>query len=149
MTYTARVAEERDSKWIEEVAAVNMLCEELLRPELVNPVRIKQLVAKGIAEKTCFIAEKDGEPVGVLGAFITENLFNPDIKVLSEIFWYVLPEYRQTRAGILLFKLFDVTAKQIANEATLSILIASSEINIDSLEKRGFKLNEFAFSRRY
>jgi hypothetical protein len=149
MTYTARVAVEGDKQWIEEVAAVNMLCEELLRPELVNSSRIRELVAKGINEKTCFIAEYDGEPVGVLGAFLMDNLFNPDIKVLAEIFWYVLPPYRSTRAGILLFKLFDATAKEIANEATLSILIASSEINIDSLEKRGFKLNEFAFSRRY
>jgi hypothetical protein len=149
MSYTARIAEEKDSLWIEEVAAVNMLCEKLLRPELVNPQRIRELVHKGITEKTCFIAEKDGEPVGVLGAFLTSNLFNPDIKVLGEVFWYVLPEYRNTRAGILLFKLFDATAKEIADEATLSILIASSEINVDSLEKRGFKLNEFAFTRRY
>jgi GNAT superfamily N-acetyltransferase len=149
MTYEVRIAEEQDKEWIEQVAAVRMLTEELNRPELVNPSRIKLLVKKGIDERTCFIAFKDGEPAGVLGAFLIENMFEPSIKVLSEVFWYVLPEYRETRIGFLLLNLFDETARQIANESALSILTGSTEINIDSFAKRGFMLDEFAFNKRY
>lgn len=149
MTYEVRVAKEQDKDWIEQVAAIRMLAEELNRPELINPARIKLLVKKGVDEKTCFIAFKDGKPAGVLGAFLIENMFEPSIKVLSEVFWYVLPEYRDTRIGFLLLNLFDETARQIANESTLSILTGSTEINIDSFAKRGFILDEFAFNKRY
>jgi hypothetical protein len=73
-------------------------------------------------------------------------LFNPDIKTLAEIFWYVSPEHRQTRAGALLLLAFNKKAEEVADEATLSLL-SSSEIKIESLEKRGFLLSEFAFRK--
>lgn len=149
MTYLAREAVMADLDWIQKVASVKMLSEELQRPELVDYTQIYNLVYKGITEHTFYVVEKDGELVGVLGAYLINNLYNPQFKTLAEVVWYVLPEHRKSRAGFLLFQIFDNEAKKIAHEATLSILTNSSEINIDSLEKRGFKLNEFAFNRRY
>lgn len=149
MTITVRIAELKDLDWIVNSASVNMIGIELQRPDLIYLPRLYQIVEKGIGEKTFFLAEDGDVPVGVLGSLLSEHLLNPSVKLLTELLWYVLPEYRKTRAGFLLFKYFDNTAKQIAHESVLSILTASSEINIDSLEKRGFKLNEFAFNRRY
>lgn len=149
MTYLAREATLQDIEWIQKTASVKMLTEEMQRPELVDYNQIFKLVHKGVTEHTFFVVEKDGDLVGVLGSFLIPNLYNPAFKTLAEVVWYVLPEHRKSRAGYLLLQLFNHTANKIAHEATLSILTSSSEIKVDSLEKRGFKLNEFAFNRRY
>lgn len=148
MTYIGRLATNQDMKWIAEIASVRMLSEELNRPELVNLENIYSLVKKGVEEKTCFVVENEGELVGVLGSFLIRNLFNPKIKVLTEVFWYVLPEHRKSRAGYLLFKQFKDTADIIADESTMSLLPASSDLEFESLEKRGYRLEEFGFTRR-
>jgi len=112
-------------------------------------VQINYLVDKGVSDGTCFVCAKDGIPVGVLGALIVPNLYNPEYITLAEAFWYVLPEYRETRAGAMLLKAFHDRASEIANEATMSLLIESSVIKIESLEKRGFMLKEFGFVKRF
>lgn len=133
--------------WFVEVAAVRMLTDEVKRPELINMSQLYTLAVKGMEDGTAFIVKKGDDPVGALGALLVPNLFNPDLKTLAEIFWYVLPEYRHTRAGALLMMAFEDKAEDIADEATLSLL-PSSTIGMDTLEKRGFFLGEFAFRKQ-
>lgn len=145
-SFTVEPLKEDDILWFVEVAAVNMLVEEVRRPELVNLEQLYGLSFKGLQEGTAFVVKKDGECVGALGAILLPNLFNPEIRTLAEIFWYVLPSYRNTRAGAMLLNAFDKKAVEVADEATLSLL-GSSSINIKTLEKRGFHLGEFAFRK--
>jgi hypothetical protein len=137
-----------DLRWFVETAAVNMLTDELNRPELINLDQLYLLATKGMNEGTAFIAKKGYEPVGALGAILSPNLYNPNITTLSELFWYVLPEHRNTRAGVLLFSAFNSKGESLADEANLSLL-GSSTINMKTLEKRGFLLKEFAFTKEY
>jgi GNAT superfamily N-acetyltransferase len=52
--------------------------------------------------RCCFVAEKDGEFCGsVAGSVITWFLDNSQY-VLTEHWWWVLPEYRKTEAGKML-----------------------------------------------
>jgi hypothetical protein len=139
---------EDSMKWFVETASVNMLTHELKRPELIDLDRIYGLALEGIKNKSAFVALKGDEYCGAIGGLLHDNLFNPKIKVLTEIFWYVLPEYRKSRAGILLLNAFDKRASEIADEATLSTL-PSSVVNNKSLSKRGFNMSEFAFRKGY
>lgn len=125
-----------------------MLTHELKRPELINYKQLYTLAYAGLNGGTAFIAKQGDNPVGALGAILLPNLFNPEIKNLAEVFWYVLPEYRKTRAGYLLLKAVDDKAKEIADETTLSLL-PTSDVAISTLKKRGYNLEEYGFRKTY
>lgn len=144
--YVVKVLDTDTLHWFINTAAVNMLIDELDRPELVNLERITELANKGREEETAFVVFSHNIPVGAIGGVVIANLLNPSITTLAEIFWYVLPEYRSTRVGFLLLKALEERAKEVANELTLSIL-PHSEVNIDTLEKRGFKFEELSFRK--
>lgn len=135
-------------QWFVEVAAVNMLTYEVKRPELIDLNALYALAIRGMEGSTAFVVKKGYEPVGALGSLLLPNIYNPKIITLVEMVWYVLPEYRNTRAGAMLFSEFDKLAGQIADEAVLSLL-GDSPINIKTLEKRKFFLGEFAFRKDY
>lgn len=133
--------------WFVDVAAVNMLTDELQRPELVNKEAITKLAKRGLEDKTAFVVAENGVYCGAIGGLITQNLFNPEYITLAEVFWYVTPESRKGRAGYLLLKAFEQRAIEVADELTLSIL-PHSEINIDALERRGFRFEELGFRKK-
>lgn len=145
---TVESLKEQDLDWFIHTAAVNMLVDEVGRPELVNFTDLYKLAHIGMNSETAFVAKEDGVCIGALGGLLLPNLFNSNITTLAEVFWYVLPDYRNSRAGFLLFDAFNKRAEQCADEATLSLL-GSSVVNVNSLEKRGFKMGEFAFRKQY
>lgn len=134
--------------WFVNVAATRMILEELKRPELVDTPTLRSLATRGMHEGTAFVVTALGTPVGALGGLLVRNLYNPNIKTLTELFWYVLPEYRSTRAGAMLFSAFDLKGAECATESTLSILPHSS-VNISTLNRRGFQLEELGLRKRY
>ena len=145
---TIELLTDKDKLWFVEIAATNMIVRELLRPELLDLDQLHKLTTLGISAQTIFIA-KDGDLcVGALAALPVPNILNPMIQTLVEFIWYVLPTHRQTRAGALLFSAFEQKGEVCADEATLSLL-PHSKININTLEKRGFLLKEYAFHKNY
>lgn len=72
------------------------------------------------------------------------HVFNPQIKVLSECFWWVKPEYRGSRAGALLFKNYVEWGKANVDWVTMT-LEAHSPVRPEALIKRGFRLQETTF----
>lgn len=144
--YVVRRLDENTFDWFVNTAAVNMLTIELDREELVNLERINELSLKMMKEGTAFVVLSNNVPAGAISGIVVSNLYNPSVTTLTELFWYVLPEYRSTRVGFLLLKALEERAKEVANELTLSIL-PHSEVNIDTLEKRGFKFEELGFRK--
>lgn len=136
------------SQWFVETAAVNMLVYEVRRPELVNIKNLYNLALQGIKDRTAWVAFKEDIPVGALGSLLLPNVFNPELASLAEVFWYVLPEYRRGRAGLLLLDVFDECGKQRAYDSTLSLL-DSSEVNDKTLARRGFYLAEKGYRKEY
>jgi GNAT superfamily N-acetyltransferase len=58
-----------------------------------------------------YVAHDDaGTPAGVLGAFFSPELFSGDLQA-QEAFWFVAPEFRKTRAALLLLNAFEAEAK--------------------------------------
>lgn len=141
--YNVRVAIEEDVSWIRDVAARRMLEEELFKPAYFNPEAVEKLIRLGIASNTMWVVLKNNSLVGALGALEIPTLFNPNIISLSEVFWWVNPDNRMSRAGLLLLNTFMDAAKKY-EEASLSLLSTSMVMN-ESIAKRGFRLREFGF----
>lgn len=96
-----------------------------------------------IAESTIENAH-DGTRVGFIGGLCSPNFFNPEIMVLTELFWWVTPEWRGTRAGALLFADFLNSGRTRANVIVVS-LEEQSPLHEETLTKRGFR----RFERSY
>lgn len=97
-----------------------------------------------IKDHLVLVAEKNFEPVGFIAGLVTPHFFNPDIRVLSETFWWVAPEHRRSRAGALLLQKFVQWGEMNADWITCA-LEAHSPVNPDALLKRGFVLQERSF----
>jgi len=145
--YEVKAVDENSITWFVEVASINMLQNELCRPELICIPTLYSLANRGMESGTAFVVYLNDKPVGAIGALIVPNLFNPLITTLAEVFWYILPEARNTRAGFLLLKRLEERAKEVADELTLSLL-AAGDVNIDTLEKRGFYFEELGFRKK-
>lgn len=104
----------------------------------------RQIIGGLIETQVCFVAEQDEKPVGFIVGLLTNHFFNPEIKSLAEMFWWVSKEHRNGRAGAMLLNRFIEFGKQNAHWVTMS-LESKSPITDKALLKRGFKLNEKAF----
>lgn len=142
--YTTGLLTPEHFKWAVHVAGKNMIMHEVKRPELYHRESLEALANKMMVDGTGILAFYNGRPVGAIGGILVPHIYNPNIIVLSELMWYVLPEYRNGRAGLLLIKEFKKLAEEIADEATLSTL-PSSDIKTETLEKLGFTFGEKAF----
>lgn len=92
-----------------------------------------------------FIADsKDAKPIGFVGGYSIPHPFNPDIKLLSEMFWWVSEEHRGSRAGLMLLNAFTSYGKEHADWVTMAIE-HNSPINERALTKRGYKLQERSY----
>jgi Acetyltransferase (GNAT) family len=82
--------------------------------------------------------------VGLIAGFITPHFFNPEIRVLAEMFWWVDVEFRNTSAGARLFAEFLNWGKENADWVTM-VLEHNSPVREETLLKRGFKLQERSY----
>lgn len=146
--YTVDILTEEDKEWFIHTASVNMLEQELKRPELVNIPQLYILTDKVIKDHTAFVVKVDGVCVGALAAMLSPNLYNPQLLTFAELFWYVLPEYRNTRAGILLISVFDKRGEECADFSAMSLL-GGSKVNEKTMKNRGYALSEYAFLREH
>lgn len=90
------------------------------------------------------VAEDENGLAGLIAGIKTPHLFNPKILVLSETFWWVSPQRRTSRAGVLLLKAFMDYGKQNC-DWTIITLEDESPINEKSLIKRGFRPKERSY----
>lgn len=82
--------------------------------------------------------------VGFIVGLLTSHFFNPEIMTLTELIWWVEPDWRNTRAALMLFLEFVDIGKRHANWISMS-LEEKSPVSPHALEKRGFKLYEHSF----
>jgi hypothetical protein len=90
------------------------------------------------------IGLKDNEPVGFIAGLITPHHFNPDIRQLAELLWWVPEQFRNTGIGMLLFNEFMEFGKENCDWITFS-LEEISPIKDTFLLKRGFRMTERAY----
>lgn len=90
---------------------------------------------------------KEGERiVGALGMMVLPDMFS-GVSVASELFWYVLPSHRATRAGVELFYRFENLGKlRGARKFIMAHLALLTPKKLqDFYEKNGYELVEQTF----
>lgn len=84
-------------------------------------------------------------PLGFIAGVLTPHFFNPSIRVLSEVLWWVTPEHRGGRAGITLLNAYEMYARDAGADWVTMTLEEKSPVNPTALTKRGFRLYESSY----
>ena len=92
-----------------------------------------------------FVADRSGQVVGAIGLAMGRNLFAGTVEC-SEVFWWVEPEHRQTKAGILLLKKAEAWSRD--RGAKHLIMIAPNERVERLYTRRGFDKIETTYVRK-
>lgn len=97
----------------------------------------------GIIQQHLFLVAEDRNKTraGFIAAIASPHMFNPKIRVLTEVFWWVSEPFRRGRAGYMLLKEYISWGKKNSDWISISS-IPSSEINEGSLLRLGFRLQE-------
>lgn len=109
-----------------------------------NPNYGKAFLRMLTLEHLVFIGLKDNEPAGFIAGMITPHHFNPDIRQLAELLWWVPEQFRNTGVGMKLFEAFLEYGKANCDWITFT-LEHNSPINDTFLVKRGFAMTEKAY----
>jgi GNAT superfamily N-acetyltransferase len=97
-----------------------------------------------ISSHLFLIAEKNSKRVGFVAGYLTPHLFNPTIKILNELFFWVIPEHRGEGIGTILMNDYIDFGKKNAQWITFSFN-RFTKVNEKSLLKRGFHLHESTY----
>jgi hypothetical protein len=104
----------------------------------------RQALAEMVEKHVVFVSDHDGVLTGFIGGYFVPHPFNPDIKMLSETFWWVTESHRGGSSGARLLHHFIAWGEEHADWISIS-LEANSPVRADALESRGFKLQERSF----
>lgn len=109
-----------------------------------NPAYGKQFLTNLVENHYVLIGFKNNVHAGFIAGLVTPHHFNPDIKQLSELLWWVPEEFRNTGIGMMLFEQFLAYGKDNCDWVTFT-LEHNSPIKDSFLLKRGFKMTEKAY----
>jgi len=90
------------------------------------------------------IASRKEVRLGFIAGIVAPHLFNPSIRNLTELFWWVAEEHRFTAAGLLLLDEFVTWGKENCDWINFNVT-EQTAIDPDHLIKRGFKQYERSF----
>lgn len=116
-----------------------------LGPRLMgSDAHAEALLAHLLATQFVAIADAEGTPVGLIAGALAPHPFNGDLLIATELFWWVTPPHRGTRAGLMLLDAYDAWATEHADVKGMT-LEAGSPVNPRVLEKRGYRLAEHQY----
>lgn len=92
------------------------------------------------------ISENETDKTGFIAGLILQHPFNPDLKILQELWWWVPEKYRGGRSGFKLFKDFSEFGDRFC-DMTLFTLEDQSPVSETMLTKRGFVKKEITYVR--
>ncbi len=158
MTITLRAAAAQDMDWLMvQLRAFDQFAS--YKRSLVEDDAHARLALKHLVENhVCIIAEGStcehvgdcpgGTPclnrLGFIAGYRAPHPFNPKINVLNESFWWVSPEHRKTRAGIMLLDQFTDIGKRLGDWVVMT-LEHHSPVADRHLTKRGYVPREQTF----
>lgn len=123
--------------------SLRMALEEHETPDVYDRESVSNLFTSTVESGTCWIAVIDNQAIGVLAAIPSRHLMNNKKTILSEIIWYVLPEFRKTKAALKLFNMFNEESKKY--DLCSFSLLPHSDVDPSFLERKGFVMKEFGF----
>lgn len=105
---------------------------------------MRQGLANIIENHICFVSRRGDIKTGFIAGFVGQHPFNPEIQMLTEAFWWVDPEYRMGRAGLMLLDKFTEWGETNCDWIGFT-LEHHSPVKDDCLLKRGYRLNEISY----
>ena len=103
-----------------------------------SPKVVEQLLTIGVS----LVAENaDKKKLGFILGTITPHLYNPDLKVLSHMQWWVHPDHRKGVVAHILFTSFTNMGHEHADIITLS-LRDDVPIKSENLKRYGFERHD-------
>jgi RimJ/RimL family protein N-acetyltransferase len=112
--------------------------------ETVATAIVDSLIAQAGQWRGVFlIAETpaDHTPLGFIVGVLGAHPFNPRVRVLSELFWWVTPSHRGSSAGARLLDAFVGFGKRHADQVVLTLEHESPDLEAGFV-RRGFRLKE-------
>lgn len=97
-----------------------------------------------IQEHVFFVAEREGEIIGLIAGMLTPHIFNQDLMTLTQLFWWIKPEYRAGKTALRLLNAYNKAGEEKA-KWIICTTHKHTPINDRSFLKRGFILNEKSF----
>jgi GNAT superfamily N-acetyltransferase len=130
----------------EECLEIGLMACRWLRPDREpDEGHIGLQLYKIIHEGVIFVSEDDGKITGTIAGMVVPNLWYPDELILSELYWFVHPDARNTSAALRLLKAFIDKGKELKVKNVAMMKMHHSPINEDVYLKRGFRCLEEAF----
>lgn len=146
MTITVRPATGEDIPWmLDQLKAFDDFNDF---PVQLFPEELKaiQVLDEIIAKHPVFVAEQDAELLGFIAGVLTPHFFNQDVMVMTELLWWVQPEHRGTRAGLLLLNAFEDCGEREA-DVLIMTLEHKSPVNPKTLTRRGYLPCEHSYAK--
>ncbi len=97
-----------------------------------------------VDQHVVLIAERADERQGFIAGLLQPSFYNDDVVQLTELFWWVAPEHRGGRAGLVLLNAFTAIGHARAHQVVMS-LEDTSPVNPETLERRGYRPKETSF----
>lgn len=116
------------------------LMRECDNEEYVNKLFHHIILGGGIA----LIAENNNIPVGIIIGIKDQNIWDPDIKILRELVYWVEPTARGTSAGYKLLLQYNKLAKELVDEKKINMYTMTKMVNSPDLDftRFGYKKTE-------
>jgi len=107
--------------------------------EYINKLYHHVILGGGIA----LIAENE-KPFGMIIGVKDHNIWDPEIKVLRELVYWVDPAYRGTTAGYRLLKEYNKQAQQLVDDKKIKLFTMTKMVNSPDLDfsRFGYKKTE-------
>jgi GNAT superfamily N-acetyltransferase len=97
-----------------------------------------------------FVAEVNGEVVGMVGGMVYPFYFDADHLTGQEVFWWVMPEHRKGRIGLELLQALEEWAK--ARGAKSLSMVSLDRLNPEQVARMysaaGYRASEHTFIKR-
>lgn len=116
----------------------DIVCGEL-DDEYLNQLFATVLAGAGV----CYIAESDSR-IGMILGIVSPNMWAPKYLFMHQVLYYVEEEYRNTRAGYMLFKEFDKQCQKLVEQKRIHhVTLSAPRTLIDmDFERFDYELTE-------
>ena len=81
-----------------------------------------------------WIAYRDNRPAGMLVAIKNTNIWNPDIKTVNELCWWVEPQFRNTFVGYRLLEAYRNRCEELLSTGEISYWTISRMANSPDID---------------
>ena len=106
---------------------------------------LKGIITGSKTEGVVLVALKDGEPIGMLVGACTEPVFT-SARVAMELGWWIEPEFRSTRASLLIYTAYEDWAKRVGCSHVQGAYLTGISPELDKFyKKRGYTQVESSY----